>query len=371
MSAVPPGPPPPPAPAGRPQPQLPQYAPPPRERSVAFFVAIFLGLLLMVSAAANVVLFVFSIGGLAASGLGGGAGLEEAGYQVTAVGGDPKASAKVLRIPIHGAIAEEASPLLGAEGGSVSFVRRALKAAGRDKSIRGIVLDIDSPGGGVTASDEIYQLVQEFRRDHPEVKVVALFGDIAASGGYYVAAAAERIIGRRTTITGSIGVIMSGYNFAEAAKELGIAEVVIKSPDTPYKDILSPMRPMTETERAILTSIVQEMYEQFVTVVDDGRPDLDRDQVRALANGQIYSANQALQNGLVDELGGEDAALAWLRTATGREALEVVEFRRLPNLRDILFGARSPAPPSAAELAARMLGSATGPRFLYYWQGAR
>lgn len=361
-SGPPPGPP-------RQVPQLPAY-PPPRERSVSFFVAIFLGLLLLVSGALNVVLFVLGIGGLAASGLGGGGIHDDASYQMVSVAGDPRARNKVLRVPIAGVIMENPTPVLGAEGGTVSAVRRALAVAARDEAIRGVLLDIDSPGGGVTASDEIYRMVRAFRQEHPGKKVLALFGDIAASGGYYVAAAAERIVARRTTITGSIGVIMNNYNLAEAARKLGVEAVVIKSPNTPYKDILSPTRPMTETEHAMLLAIVEEMYQQFVTVVDDGRPNLDRSQVQALANGTIYSAGQALQNGLVDALGDRDDALAWFSQGLGSD-VELLEYRRRPSLGELLFGVRAPSPPSLGEVASRLLQSATGPRFLYYWPGAR
>lgn len=366
MSSLPPPPASPRAPT--PQPYLPAY-PPPRDRSVSFFVALFLGLLLLLSGALNVVLFVFSIGGLA-SGLGASPA-DESGYEMVGIAGDPNTRTKVMRLPINGVIAEEPAALLGAQGGTVSQVRRALKAAARDAEIRGILLDVNSPGGGVTASDEIYRLLKNFRSEHPNVRVVALFGDVAASGGYYVAAAAERIIANRTTITGSIGVIMSAYNLAEAARKLGIEEVVIKSSDTPFKDMLSPMRPMTDEERRILTSIVDEMYEQFVTVVDDGRPKLDRDQVRPLANGSVYSAGQALANGLVDELGDRTTALDWFEKTLGSGKVGLVEYKRRPTLADMLLGTRASARASATDLAAQLLQGSTGPRLLYYWSGAR
>lgn len=348
-------------------PALPQYAPPPREnRSVSFFVAIFLGLLLLVSAGLNVVLLLLSLGTLAA----GAGGIEDGQYQVVMTGGEKGAKNEVLRVPLQGAIAEARSPVLGGSGGSVSDVRRALKLAASDKDVRGVVLDINSPGGGVTDSDEIHDLVKKFRAEHPDKPVVAMFGDLAASGGYYVAAATEHILARPTTITGSIGVIMSSWNFAEAAKKLGVTEVAIKSARTPYKDMLSMTRPMTDEERAMLTSIVDEMYDRFVTVVDEGRPKLDRAQVTALANGGIYSAGQALANGLVDELGDDASLQAWFeQKLAGKVAF--YEQRRVPGLRDLFLGATGKAPGSAAELAAELIAHGTGPRFLYWWPGAR
>jgi protease IV len=245
-----------------------------------------------------------------------------------------------------------------------------LRLAARDDSIHGVLLAIDSPGGGVTDSDEIYQMLERFRKEHPQKRVLALFGDIAASGGYYIAAAAERIMARRTTITGSIGVIMEAWNFAEAAKKLGVDEIAIKSAHTPFKDIMSPTRPMTEAEHALLTGIVEELYQQFVTVVDDGRPNLDRAQVQALASGAIYSAKQALENGLIDQIGGELDAIGWFESALGAK-VELLDYRKLPSLRDLLFGAKAPAPPSLEQAAAQLFTQTTGPRCLYFWQGGR
>lgn len=351
-----------------------QPYPPPREgKPVSFFIAIFLGLLLLVSAGLNVILLLFSILGSAAGTFTSGFEQDSANYRLVAVGGDPNARFRVLRVPIVGAISEASNPLLGASGGIVSRLRAALRSAEQDASVRGVVLDINSPGGGVTDSDLMYQMVRDFRRENPDKRVVALFGDLAASGGYYLAVACDYIIARRTSITGSIGVIMSAYNFTEAAKDIGVSEVVIKSTNTPYKDMLSPFREITEEERQLLTGIVEELYQQFVTVVDEGRPALDRNEVIALANGGIYSAGQARNSGLIDEVGGQDEAIRWLEDNLEVESVQVIEQRRLPTLGELLFGVVSGARhrPSLDEAAGRLLESATGPRFLYYWPGAR
>lgn len=356
-------------------PQAPQWggqgwprssAPPRESRGVAFFVAIFLGILLVASAGLNVLLLLLSLGSIAGSGIGGG-DLGGA-YDEVHVAGERTAKTKVLQVPIHGAIAETQSALMGAAGGTVTQVRRALRQAAADE-VEGVLLHIDSPGGGVTDSDEIYRLVLAFRREHPKVRVLALFGDIAASGGYYVAVAAERIVARRTSITGSIGVIMSAWNFAEAAKKVGIDQIAIKSERTPFKDMLSPTRPMRDDERAVLTGIVDELYYQFVSVVDEGRAGLDRAQVMAVANGSIYTASQALGNGLVDEVGDHETALAWFQKELGKP-VAIVEQRRRPGLGDLLFGARGAAPTVEQSLG-KLLSSTSGPRFLYYWEGGR
>ncbi len=365
MSNTPPEPPPG-VPPQQPQWPAPQGAPPPREsRGVAFFVAIFLGILLVASAGLNVLLLLLSVGSLAGGGWGGDpyGGV----YDEVYVAGERGGAHKVLQIPIRGAIAEEVNPILGAAGGSVSQVKRALRQAAAD-GVEGVVLYVDSPGGGVTDSDRIYQQIRAFRAEHPGKPVLALFGDMAASGGYYVGVAAEHIIARRTTITGSIGVIMSAWNFAEAADQLGVKQIAIKSGRTPYKDMLSPTREMTDDERAMLTSIVDELYDQFVQVVVDGRPGLDREGVLRAANGGIYTASQARELGLVDATGDHEDALAWFESRLGHP-VTIVEQRRRVGLGDLLFGARAEPAPTGA--LARLLNGSTGPRFLYFWQGGR
>ena len=368
MSAMPPNTPP---PAGVP-PQAPQWpagwqtpvAAPRESRGVSFFVAIFLGILLLASAGLNVLLLLVSVGSLAGGGFGDG---DSAVYDEVHVAGVRGGRDKVLQVSIRGAIAEAGSAVLGASGGTVSQVKRALRMAADDQ-VLGVLLYVDSPGGGVTDSDEIWRLIRKFRSQHPQKHVIALFGDIAASGGYYVAVAAEHIIAHRSTITGSIGVIMSAWNFSEAAKKLGVDQVAIKSERTPWKDMLSPTRAMQPEERAMLTRIVDELLDQFIDVVDEGRTNLDREAATRCATGAIFSAKEALQLGLIDEIGTVDSALAWFEQKLGRP-VTLVEPRRRAGLGDLLFGALGGRPASAT--IPDLLTSSTGPRFLYYWEGGR
>jgi protease-4 len=120
----------------------------------------------------------------------------------------------------------------------------------------------------------------------------------------------------------------------------------------------------------MLTGIVEEPYQQFVSVVHEGRPGLERAQVQALATGAIYTATQAQQNGLVDAIGDSDDAVAWFRSELGGD-VEVIEYRRRAGLRELLFGVQAPRPLTAADAAAALLQASTGPRFLYWWPGAR
>ena len=320
----------------------------------------------------NLLFFFLGVVG-SASGLGGLSADDEDGYRIVVVehrSGSDKS--RILRVPIVGAISENLSPVIGAGGGTVSQVRRALRLAARDDSIKGVLFDINSPGGGVTDSDEIHRLISKFRSENPKKMVVALFGDVSASGGYYIASACQKIMARPTTITGSIGVIISTYDISVGLNKLGIKSVNLISPKTPYKDILSPTRPMRPDEREKILSIVEEMYERFVDLVDQGRPGLSRAQVETLANGQIYSAKQALANGLVDLLVDQEQAFKELQTMMGvDEEAQVIEQRRKPNLSDILFGARSRRPTNASESLASVLFQTTGSKFLYFWPGGR
>lgn len=186
-----------------------------------------------------------------------------------------------------------------------------------DEDIKAIVVRVDSPGGAVGPSQEIYR---EIRKTVATKNVVASMGAIAASGGYYVACAADGIVANPGTITGSIGVIMGYTNFRQLLDKIGMVPVVIKS--GPYKDIGSPTREMREDERELLQTITNGIREQFVTAIAEGRK-LDRDKVAAAADGRIFTGEDAKALGLVDRLGNFADALEWAGELGGIEG-EVV-----------------------------------------------
>ena len=166
-----------------------------------------------------------------------------------------------------------------------------------DKDVKAIILRIDSPGGGVGPSQEIYREVMKIR---PKKKVVTSMGAVAASGGYYIASASDFIVANPGTITGSIGVIMEFTNFEELLKKIGIKGMVVKSGE--HKDTGSPFREMTPEERRIMQEVLDNVHEQFIQAVADGRK-LDRSKVAEIADGRILTGEQAKNLGLVDELG--------------------------------------------------------------------
>jgi protease-4 len=191
-----------------------------------------------------------------------------------------------------------------------------------DEDIKAIVIRIDSPGGAVGPSQEIYR---EIRKTTGTKKVVASMGAVAASGGYYVASATDGIVANPGTITGSIGVIMGYTNFRQLLDRIGLVPVVIKS--GPYKDTGSPTREMRDDERELLQSITSDIHEQFVTAIAEGRK-MDREQVAQAADGRIFTGEDAKARGLVDRLGNFEDALEWAGELGGIEGEVVPVYAR-------------------------------------------
>jgi len=192
-------------------------------------------------------------------------------------------------------------------------ILRQIKECREDESIKSVVLRIDSPGGGVGPSQEIYR---EIRKTVKEKSVIASMGAVAASGGYYIASGASGIVANPGTVTGSIGVIMGYTNFQEIFNKIGLKPIVIKSGE--FKDIGSPVREMTIEEEKILKDFVDKIHMQFVTDVSEGRG-LDMQKVRNLADGRIYTGEEAKVIGLVDRLGNLEDAVEWAGRLGGIE----------------------------------------------------
>jgi len=181
---------------------------------------------------------------------------------------------------------------------SSEHVVQELNDYAEDSSIKAIVIRIDSPGGGVVASQEIYNAIKNAR--HEGKKVVASMGTVAASGGYYVAAAADRIVANPGTLTGSIGVKMEFANIEKLLEKIGVKGMVVKAGE--YKDVGSPFRDMSEPEKKILQDVIDDVHSQFIKAVAEGR-NLQEAEVRTLADGRIFTGRQALDLKLVDQLG--------------------------------------------------------------------
>jgi protease-4 len=288
----------------------------------------------------------------------------------TLVEGEASARDKILLVPVHGVLIQEPPSPFGAND-PVSRTLQALERAEEDEHVKAVVLDIDSPGGGITDCDRLHHRIQRFRKARPGVPLVVSMGDVAASGGYYIAAPADRIFAHRSTITGSIGVIMQLVNVQELTeKKLGIKMDPVTS--GPHKDIGSMFRPLTEEERRHFKGMIDAMYEQFLSVVLEGRgktAQMTREKLLPLADGNVMTGEMAKAGGLVDEIGYLDDAIADARRRASAPEAKVVRYDRLPTLSDILF-LRSNAPPpgaSAVDQLARLLESGTA-RMMYLWQ---
>jgi len=210
-------------------------------------------------------------------------------------------------------------------------IARKLKQYAEDKSIKGILLRVNSPGGTVGAVQELYAQVMKLRDERTGKPVVCFVPELCASGGYYLASAADRIVCAPGAIVGSIGVIVQTGDFSALMKKIGVKMVVVKS--ARFKDIGSPWREMDPEERRILEDIVMAAYDQFVDAVAAGR-ELTPDQVRAFADGRILPARRAVELNMVDQLGGEDDAVEVLKNLAGITG--DVEWVRDTDFRDYL-----------------------------------
>ncbi len=195
----------------------------------------------------------------------------------------------------------------------------------RDTDIKAILLRIDSPGGAVGPSQEIYDEVLRVRADNK--KIYASMGSLAASGGYYIAVAADRIFANPGTLTGSIGVIMAFGNAEKLMEKIGLEPQVVKSGK--YKDVGSPARKMTAEERIYLQRVVNDVHQQFIDAVAQGR-NMTPKEARKLADGRVFTGRQALKLKMVDEMGGLEDVIAKLGEAAGIEGRPKVVWEETP-----------------------------------------
>lgn len=277
--------------------------------------------------------------------------------------------AKVLLVDVSGFLSDEAPPSvsIGSPPPRVPLLvrfREELKKAAEDGDVKALVLRINSPGGTVTASDILYRELELFRRER-NIPVVAAMMDVAASGAYYVALAADRIVAHPTTVTGSIGVIMLTVNAEGLLQKIGVATAAIKSGER--KDMGSPFRPLTPEERGIFQSVIEGMHTQFVAKLVERRG-IPAETARTIADGRIYTAEQALAHKLVDEVGYVPDAIDAAKRAAGLDEARVVVYHRPREYRATYY-ARSEAPAGAIPESVAQLATLLGPgtRFLYLW----
>lgn len=248
--------------------------------------------------------------------------------------GDATASDRIAVISVEGTIMPP-------------FTERLLKQidhAGKDDKVKGILLVVDSPGGLVADSHEIYHRLKQLEAKKKTIYVQ--MKRMAASGGYYVSMGAGpegRIFAEPTTWTGSIGVIIPHYDVSKLADKFGIASAPLKTGE--FKDALSPFRELTQRERQLWEGILDQSFQKFIKVIDDNREGLDADGVKALATGQIYTADDALANKLVDQIGYEEDSLQALKDKLGLKSVRVIKYHTQVTVIEQLLGSMQAKPP--------------------------
>ncbi|MDX1960733.1 MAG: signal peptide peptidase SppA [Leptospiraceae bacterium] len=284
-------------------------------------------------------------------------------------------SDKVLLISIDGVISDSPSPTgflgLGSSDSMVARIKEELSKASFDPYIKGIILKINSPGGGVTASDLIYREISKFKQEK-NIPIVALFMDTAASGGYYVAMSSDYIVAHPTTVTGSIGVIISSINVKQGLDKIGVKDQSITS--GPNKAILSPLQEMSPEQRTIIQSVVDGMYEKFLEKVKSNRKQISEVKLRQLADGRIYTAEQALKEKLIDRIGYfEDAVGSLMKADTYRGTgakPRIITYTYNPRkpLKNVYQVNDKILEESNIEKLLKVISDKDTPKFLYLWK---
>ncbi len=234
---------------------------------------------------------------------------------------DGSANERIAVLSLEGTIQEGSEGVFGDDNPYQNLLE-SIEHAATDPTVEAVVLKVNSPGGGVVESAEIHRQLVTLKEEYEKPLYVSM-GNTAASGGYYVSAPADKIYAEAGTVTGSIGVIMQSINFGKFAKEHGVEFDTITSGK--HKDIMSPSRDMTDEEEGILQTMVDEMYDDFVQVIVDGR-DMDEEKVRELADGRVYTGKQAKENNLTDEVGSFEDTLFDLQETEGLEDAQVFEY---------------------------------------------
>jgi len=295
-----------------------------------------------------------------------GIGGQRGDYKEKVIEGDPSVGAKIALIDVQGVLTsdQEESLFSTKESQVVAFVEK-LRLAEQDADVKAVLIRIDSPGGDVTTSDILYNELVAFKQ-RKKVPVVAAFMGVAASGGYYLASACDAIVAHPTTITGSIGVISMHISLVGLMEKIGVKVEALKSGAN--KDMGSPFRTMTDEDKKLLQGLIDQFYARFVCVVTEGRKGrLTESQVRALADGRVYTAQQAFDTKLVDRIGYLVDAFGEAKSRANVTKAKLVMYSRRPGKLDNEYSASVQStglPGSDFDQARKLLGF----RCYYLWE---
>lgn len=270
---------------------------------------------------------------------------------------------KILMVDISGTIsAKDQRNALGIvkEINPVARIREVLEKARQDKKIKAILLKINSPGGTVTASDIIYHELKTFKKE-TGIPIIVTMMDLATSGGYYIALAGDKIMAHPTTTTGNIGVLMMKFSVRGLMDKLGVEEVTIKSADK--KDILSIFAELTPENQAILQNIIDTLYLRFIDTIAESRPDIPRGKIKKIADGRIYSAQQALKLKLIDGIGYIEDSIELAKKEAGLTQAKIITYRRPSQYKNNIYAQSSSGSPTSSFPILENLS----PQFWYLW----
>lgn len=296
--------------------------------------------------------------------------------QTVVVEGDPKE--KIAVIPVSGMILSN----------TAERFNQLLTAVEKDQNVKAIVVEVDTPGGAVTPSDEIYARILRFRQQFPNRPVVITMGGLATSGGYYISCAGQYVFAQRTTLTGNIGVILPRYNFSKLAKSYGVEEVTVTAPANGFKNAGSSFAPIDEKDNQYLQDLINDAYGSFKSAVTTGRAGKLTGKIDEIANGKVYTAAEALSLGLVDQLGYATDAYDKAASMASLSNKHVVKYNKPAGFLESILGgeSKSTLPSRAAGAAggggntttingvnvnidANLLDELNRPRLMYLWRG--
>lgn len=238
-----------------------------------------------------------------------------------------KGDIKVVRLELNSVIMRNVAGggLLGGGVNMVEQLQRKIKAATDDRSVRAIILDVNSPGGAITPTDEIYQALLDFKKSGKDREIVTFVRDMAVSGSYWVAVAGDWIIAEPTSIIGSIGVVLQSYNWSELSQNIGVTDTTIKSGEN--KDLLNPFNKTPPEQKAILQEVIDSNFDHFKQVVMDRR-NIDETKMDSIADGRIVTSDSALDSDLIDQIGYWDDSIAYTKDLLGVENFRLIRYKQ-------------------------------------------
>ena len=276
---------------------------------------------------------------------------------------------KIAIIDVDGLLVNRRkSGLMRVGDNPVSLFVEKLDKAAADRDVKAVVLRLNSPGGTVTASDIMHHSLQEFKRKTGKPVVACVLG-LGCSGAYYLACGCDGVMAQPSSVTGSIGTVFQTFSVAGTMQKIGVKAITIKSGE--LKDLASPLHDLSDEERKVLEGIIEELFQQFLTVVKEGRKTIEEQKLPELADGRVFTAKEALQAGLIDRIGYLADGINWTKEMAGVKKTRVVIYHRLSGYKPNAYGSATSYAGGIGPLVNVELPdwlTSNGPQFLYLWK---